>query len=141
MPIIGMDIMSMEANRENEIGRNLRIDNTPKIKSVNKRKIDALGKDVLEIGFEYECSYKNPEKKKKNVVGSIIFKGNILYLTENIENILKEWKKSKKLSNEILIPVLNGIIRRCLTKAISTAEELKLPPPIRFPIARASDNQ
>jgi len=136
MPVIGMEIKSIEGKREDSIGKNLRIDNGPKINKIKTKKIDSLGKEALDIDFEYQCNYKNPDKKKP--IGSIVIKGSTLFLTENTKEVMKKWKKDKKLSQDVALPVLNNIIRRCLTKAINLSEELKLPPPIRFPIAKAS---
>lgn len=135
MPVIGMEIKSIEGKRNDEIPRNLRVENGPKIKDVTSKKINSLGKDVLDIGFEYECLYRVSEQKKP--IANITIKGNILFLGEDTKKTIKKWKKDKKLEQKVALPVLNSIIRRSLTKIINLSEELKLPPPIRFPVAKA----
>ena len=137
MPVIGMDITSIEGKRGNEASKNLRVENGPRIKNVTTKKINSLGKEVLDIDFEYECLYRVSEKKKP--FANITIKGNVLFLSEDVKETIKKWKKNKKLEQKVALPVLNNIIRRCLTKIINISEELKLPPPIRFPVAKPSE--
>ncbi|MCD6367820.1 MAG: hypothetical protein J7L45_01915 [Candidatus Aenigmarchaeota archaeon] len=134
MPTIGLEITSINAKREEEMGKELKIDHFQKIRDVKKKKIDALGKEVLEILFEYKCTYENSATKKN--VGKIEFEGKLFYFIENLEESLKSWKKNKRLPDNITVDVFNRITRTCLTKAIGLAEDLRLPPPIRFPTAR-----
>ncbi len=142
MPVIGMEIKSMEAKRSDDIRGNLKINNTPKIKDLKERKIQSIGKDVIGFDFEYLCKYENPEKKRGKEVGNIKIEGELLFLTEeDSKKIIKDWKKNKKLPAAIGIPALNAILRKCLSKSINIAEELGLPPPIRFPVARKASDE
>ncbi|MCD6478148.1 MAG: hypothetical protein J7K87_04030 [Candidatus Aenigmarchaeota archaeon] len=137
MPVIGMEIRSIEAKRDEEVKGNLKINTTPTIKSLKERKINSINKNVIGIEFEYLCTYENPEKKSPEV-GKIKIGGELLFLTENVDKVVKEWKKNKKVPVSVGIPAMNAILRKCLIRAIDISEELGLPPPIRFPEARPS---
>jgi len=65
----------------------------------------------------------------------------LLYQTDKIKDILKEWKKNKRLPSEVVVPILNAIFRRCLSKIISLSEDLQLPPPIRFPVVKQKEGK
>ncbi|MBU5678479.1 MAG: hypothetical protein QXJ96_02210 [Candidatus Aenigmatarchaeota archaeon] len=85
-----------------------------------------FGEDVISIEFEFNTKYE-PN------IGYVRIEGELLAKYENSEEILKEWKKKKSLSEDILIQITNAIFRRCLTKIISISEDLQLPPPIILP--------
>jgi hypothetical protein len=132
MAIIGVVFNSMEAkiDRNKSVGK-INISSKPVIKNVEKRKITLPNiEEVLVIDFEFETKYE-PE------LGSIKFTGEVLYTEENVDDIIKEWKKKQTLKDSIAVPVLNAVFRRCLTKAIEIAEELQLPPPINFPVVKS----
>lgn len=135
IPVIGINIRSLNAKRNKNISGNLKINNNPQIKKITKKGINQLNKEGLGIEFEYNCTY-NQEDKKNPEVANIKISGEILFLTEKTKEVLKEWKENEKLSDKIAVPVLNTIMRKCITKTIDISEDLQLPPPIRFPTAK-----
>ena len=128
MPIIGINFTSITAKTEDKIvDGNINVNSTPTIKNVSKKKIPIFdADDVLAIEFNFVIDY-DPK------IGEIVFEGDVLYKTSKAESILKSWKKEKKLDDEVTLDVLNGLLRRCMTRAIDIAMELRLPPPVRFP--------
>ncbi|MFB6088274.1 MAG: hypothetical protein ABEK36_00680 [Candidatus Aenigmatarchaeota archaeon] len=134
MPIIGINIKSIEASRDDKISGNLKINNTPTIVNIEKRKVAQINKKALGIDFKYTCSYQSEEKEKE--VASIQMTGEVVFLADNMDDVLKEWKENKSVKENVALPTLNNILRKCLTKSIGISEELQLPPPIRFPIAK-----
>ncbi|MEM7819539.1 MAG: hypothetical protein QXD48_01780 [Candidatus Aenigmatarchaeota archaeon] len=129
MPIVGFNLNSINAKNEEKIVKGeINISSTPIIKNVEKKDLDLI-KDVISIQFGFKTIY---EPK----IGEINFEGEILYQTEDIKKILKVWKDEKKLDDKIAVDVLNTIFRRCLTKAAEISDELRLPPPIRFPVVQ-----
>ena len=128
MPIIGINFTSITAKTEDKIvDGNINVNSTPTIKNVSKKKIPIFdADDVLAIEFNFVIDY-DPK------IGEIVFEGDVLYKTNKADSILKSWKKEKKLDDEVTLDVLNGLLRRCMTRAIDIAMELRLPPPVRFP--------
>ena len=138
MPVLGLTIDSIEAKKISSPKGKVNIQNNPSIKDLKEIDLGTLGKKALDIRFEHSLSYTEPGKDKKGKeVAYIKTTGNVLFLTENNEKILKEWK-DKKLASEIAIPVLNNIIKKCLTRCMGIAEELQLPLPLRVPTLKAA---
>jgi len=134
MPIIGLNFRSIEANiNENKVVENVNVNSSPTIEKIEKKEINLPGmKDVLSVNFKFVTNY---EPK----IGEIVFKGEVLYHRDDMKDILKKWEKDKKIEDPMALEILNAIFRRCLTKAIDLASELRLPPPIRFPIVKPKE--
>ncbi|MBI4017389.1 MAG: hypothetical protein HY366_00395 [Candidatus Aenigmarchaeota archaeon] len=135
MPVVGMGIHKIEAWREQEMADNMGVGQAPTIKEVRAKKIDVLNKEGVEILFEYVFEYK-VDLKKKNLA-AISFEGNVVFLPdkdEEVNNAIETWKKEKKVPVKIFVPVVNNIIRKCVSRAITLADDLNLPTPISFPV-------
>jgi len=81
---------------------------------------------VLSIEFEHKTKYTPINAK-------IIISGDILYTDEKQKEILKNWEKNKKIDENIGLPLLNYIFKKCMVQSIKIADELQLPPPIKLP--------
>lgn len=129
MPVIGLNFKSMEAKTENKnANANVNVSSTPRITGVEKRDVGFGIKDALSIDFVFETKYEPS-------VGSIILKGEVVYQGD-ADKILQKWKKDKKLEGDTAVEVLNAIFRKSLVTAIGFSNELRLPPPIQFPIVQ-----
>ena len=138
-----MNLKKVSANVEEQqvIEGNINVNSSPTIESVKKKAAGLPGvKEVIAIGFKFEIKYDlETKEKKKDSVGEIIINGEILYYTEKEKELLDKWEKEKKLEDSIAVEVLNTIFRRCLTVAINLSNELRLPPPIRFPVVKPKE--
>lgn len=134
MPIVGFNINSVNGkNNEKPAAGEISINSTPKILGVDKKDLGVV-KDAVGIRFSFDISY---EPK----VGEIGFGGEVLYQTADAKKILKKWKDEKKLDDDIAVEVLNSIFRRCLARATLMSEELRLPPPLKFPIVQPKEGK
>lgn len=125
--IIGINFNSFRASITEERSReNVTVNSTPRIISVAKRELLDM-RDVLEIKFTFETTYEPG-------IGSIAMDGEVLWRGPGAKRVLKEWEEKQQLEPKVAVEVLNAIFRRCLTKAIEFAADLRLPPPIRFPV-------
>lgn len=137
MPAIGFNINAIDAKVDSTTERkgNVNVNSSPSITSIEKRNVDfPLAKDVVAINFKFETKY---EPK----VGWITMEGEVLYTSDNPKEMIAKWKKEKKMEDSVAIEVLNTIFRRCLAKAIEIAAELRLPPPVSFPIVKLKDQE
>lgn len=137
MPAIGFNINAIDAKVDSTAERkgNVNVNSSPSITSIEKRDVDfPLAKDVVAINFKFETKY---EPK----VGWITMEGEVLYTSDNPKEMIAKWKKEKKMEDSVAIEVLNTIFRRCLAKAIEIAAELRLPPPVSFPIVKLKDQE
>jgi hypothetical protein len=137
MPTIGFTLTSIRANideKEIEKGPEVTINSTPTILSLEKKDLN-IGKvkSVLLVNFKFKTTYE-PE------IGEITLNGNVIFESDDIDKILKTWKDTKKLDDTIAVDVLNSIMRKCLAKVVYISDELRLPPPVRFPVVKAKED-
>ncbi|MCX6815339.1 MAG: hypothetical protein NT120_00625 [Candidatus Aenigmarchaeota archaeon] len=128
MAIVGFNFTSIEARAENKKTQgNVDINSAPSIDNITKKDVEFMGmKDVLSFEFTFSTKY-TPN------IGKITISGEVLYQTDKVKETLDLWKE-KKLDPKITTEVLNFVLKRCLTKAITTAEDLRLPTPLTFPV-------
>jgi len=130
MTIIGMQFTKLLVEKMNPLTGKVSISNNVTLKDVEKTTM-SIGKnkqDVMKFTYEFKASY---EPK----IALITLVGNLTYLekAEKIEELIKQWKKEKKLPKEILTPVLNSIYTKCNIQALVMSREINLPPPIQLP--------
>ena len=134
MPVVGMKLDKMEGNKNKEVSGEIKINSTPKIIDVKEMEIPTFGKKVLSLGFEFSTVY---EPK----IGEISLKGEVLYLADNNQKVLKQWKEKKILPEDMNVEVLNYLFRQCLLKIANIAYDLQLPPPISMPVVRPKQEE
>jgi len=126
--IIGFSITKMEAEKKKPpIGR-IDISSTPKILDVKylEKKPCCSDKPAIEVFFEFSTDYQ-PE------IGHIKFNGYLLYTNENVKETFEEWKRGKRLPEDVEIEIKNFLLFRCLRIGLDVSEALQLPPPFLFP--------
>lgn len=133
MPVIGLNLRKIEASVDDKkpVTGNINVNSSPRIESVEKADISLL-KDVLEIEFSFTSNYE-PD------IAQMYMEGVVLYQTDKVNETLKLWKKEKKLEDSVALDVLNAIFRKCLSRAVDLSEELRLPPPVQFPIVKPKE--
>ncbi len=137
MAILGISLKNIkgEINEKVTPDGDINVSSTPTIESVSKKDLDLFSmKDVLAIEFRFKTAY---EPK----IGEIVMEGEVLYQTDKTKDVINRWKKEKKMEEGLATEILNAIFRKCLTQAIAVAHELRLPPPIVFPVVRAQKEE
>lgn len=129
MAVIGLRFDSLEGRRTKLPRGEIKVNSSPKIEKVAEVEMNALGKKALAITFQFVTTYGDD-------VAEIRIGGDLLYLAEDNQKVLKKWEKDKKLPDAMQIDVLNHLFRRCLTKVIALADDLQLPPPVGFPLVK-----
>ena len=129
MPIVGFNFTKISAEKGKPVKSNININSNVHIKEVKDTKMKMPSKQkTIQINFHYSAKY---EPK----VGSMDFEGNMILLEEEkkVNEILKYWKKNKKLSNEFVPAVMNTALNRCSIQGIILSKEVNLPAPIQMP--------
>ncbi len=134
MPVIGVNMRSIDSKREEDVGGNLKVNNTPKIRGVKIKEVGNINKEALSIDFEYTCKYTKEDSDES--VAEINIGGEVLFMTDDPKGVVENWEENNDLPEEIVIPTINSVMRKSLTKAIDISESLQVPPPIRFPKAK-----
>jgi hypothetical protein len=133
MPVIGISIREIDAKRFEDLASGgVKVDNRTNLREIKEQNIPTLDKKGLNVSFEFKTQYTTENNKK---IAEINLLGDVLLIDEKQEQILKDWKKDKKLPDDVNIQIVNTILRKCLTKALTISEELQLPPPLAIPFA------
>jgi hypothetical protein len=129
MPIVGLNFDKIGAKKDNKITGKVQVKNNVDIRNVEQEKLSiSSSDDILKISFEFKSTYE-PE------VGAIQLNGHVLYMDDpkKIDEIAKEWKKTKGLQKDISPMIINSILARCNIKALILSQDVNLPPHIRLP--------
>jgi len=101
MPTLGISFKSIQANvnRSAKPIGNISVNSAPIIKDIEEAKTGPAGiKNIITVQFEFKTIYE-PN------IGNISLSGELLYQTDKIKDILKEWKKNKRLPSEVVVPI------------------------------------
>jgi len=128
--IVGMNIRKIDAYKNEGIAKGVTVTNHPEVKGLKEANLPSIGKPAVSIDFTFSTVYKAKDGKD---VAKILLEGDILYVGDDVPEILKDWKDGRKTTADFTVIVLNAILRRSVSRAIGLAEDLQLPPPIDFP--------
>ncbi len=129
MPIIGFNFDKIQVEKLKNPSGKIEIKNNLGIKDVELEKIQLEGvNEVIKFIFEFSLIYE-PE------IGNIIINGHLLYSDEQkkMKEIVKDWKKEKKMQPQLLKNLLNNVMQRCHVKSLVLAQEVNLPTHITLP--------
>ncbi|MEM4253768.1 MAG: hypothetical protein QXR48_00035 [Candidatus Woesearchaeota archaeon] len=130
MTVVGLQINKIVVEKLAPAKGKISVNNNVAVKDVEKTEL-VFGnskQDAINFTFEFKASY---EPK----VATMTFEGNVTYFDkpQAIEDIIKGWKKDKKVAPEIMSGVLNQILTKCNVEALLLSREVNLPPPIPMP--------
>lgn len=130
--IVGFSIRKMEAEREENAGQgNVQVSYAPELTGVSEREVAAFEDKIAAIDFSFTITFKREKEEFAHVSleGEVLWKG-------NVEELLDSWQDKEALPRDMYESFMNNLYRRCLTRAVSTAETLNLPSPIPMPRVR-----
>ena len=123
MKIRNIQLKSIEARRyitRDERPKQIRIDHNSTITQIYNIK----GEHAT-IDFQYTASY--------GPVGMIKLEGSLIYKAEDAKKIADDWKKTRKMPNQIASQIHTAVMHACVPEAVGIAKDLSLPPPIPLP--------
>lgn len=139
MPVIGMNLKTIEAKKHENITGPVKVNSKMDIRNVKEQDLPALNSKGLSIDFNFETKYLN--EKNKNIA-EINMDGNVIFMGKEKDKILKNWKKDKTLPEDIKFQVIRLVSDKCSKKAIILSDDLQLPPPpLMIPQARRPENK
>ncbi|MFH1637713.1 MAG: hypothetical protein ABIB71_04795 [Candidatus Woesearchaeota archaeon] len=138
MPIIGINFDKLYVEKKGEIKPPLSINTNVNVTEMKKEDLSFSSKDsqVLRLDFEFKLEYK-PDVAAMSIGGHIHFLEN----NKDIDSMLKEWKKEKKLKKEFAREILNSVLIKSNIKALLLSQEVNLPPHIRLPVLQEASKK
>ncbi len=130
MPFIGFNFDKISAERiSDEVKRDINVKHSLNIKDLKEEEINLEKKqEVLRFTFEFLLNYE-PN------IGLIKIEGHLLFLEnpKKIKEMVQEWKKTKKISPEIMRNLFNTILTKSNIKALQLSQDINLPPHLPLP--------
>ncbi|HJX06037.1 MAG TPA: hypothetical protein VJ461_04950 [Candidatus Nanoarchaeia archaeon] len=129
MTVIGFSFTKMLVEKTNPVKGKVSINNNVGIKELEETKLNInTNKKALKLNFEFSSVYE-PN------IGKILLEGEVIYLIdkERAEDVVKNWKKNKKIEQEMMTNVLNQVLTKCNIQALILSKDMNLPPPIPLP--------
>ena len=125
----GFSIDKLEVEKKvHDFKGKVSIKNSLKIKDVKEEQTPFKDKKTaLRFSFEYSVDYA-PK------LASITINGSIIYISNDSDEIIKEFKKSKKITNQkVSIAVMNAISDKCNIRALELSQDVNIPSPFNLP--------
>ncbi|OGI12270.1 hypothetical protein A3K64_03015 [Candidatus Micrarchaeota archaeon RBG_16_36_9] len=127
MPVIGIGLTKMEAKKIEDITGAVKVNSGMNVTDIKEIDLPAFKTKGMAIDFEYRTKYL--DNKSNKILAEISIDGNVIFVGDDQEKILKDWKKDKSLSDVIKFEVIRVVSDKCSKKAILLSDDLQLPPP------------
>ena len=127
MRIIGFNLTKILAERQEEDGQDIRVDQNIDIKDIKEEKIPITNNKALKIKFTLTVTYSKD-------FGKIEFEGSIMTLPDEGEfkSIMDSWK-DKKIPENMRLGIFNFIMVKCNVKALYLEDEMGMPLHVPMP--------
>ncbi len=130
MTILGINFTKISVERKDVMKGKINITNNVSITDIEKADMDlgAPKSEGLNIRFKFTSTYE-PDFAK------MAFEGVLIYMDDEkkVKDILKDWKKDKKIEKDFMTNVINSLLNKCNIEALIMSREINLPPPIPLP--------
>jgi len=130
MPIVGFNFTKISAERTESKGTKINIENNVHIANVEDMDIGDKKSPQKAVKFTFDFMSKfTPD------LGKIALTCEVAYVDEEkkMKDILKEWKKDKKVTKDVMPEIMNYILQKCNIEAIILSREVSLPSPLPLP--------
>ena len=127
--IVGFNIDKLDVEKKvHDYKGKVTIKNSLQIKDVKEEQTPFKDKkSALRFKFEYNVDYE-PKLASINIHGTIV------YLSDDSDEIIKTFKKEKKIKNEkASIAIMNAISDKCNIRALELSQDVNLPAPFNLP--------
>ena len=129
MAVIGFSFNKLLAERTKPAKGKINISNNVIITDAEEGKMSlGSGKKALKVGFKFTSKY---EPK----VAILEIEGDLVYMAEEkkADELLKQWKKEKKMPKEVMQDLINNVLTKCNVQAIVMSRDISIPTPFPMP--------
>jgi len=138
MAIIGFNFTQVIAEREKPATGKIEINTNITILDLAEQDLNLKeGKQkAIKFVFQFSTNY-SPD------IGRIVIKGEVVNLfdAKTADEVLKEFKKDKKVKKEILPGLYSFVLGKCHVEAIAISRDVSLPPPLPMPRVKAKETE
>ena len=130
MAVIGFHFKKMSVEKKKPATGKINVNNNItmlEVKEANVNMGTAKQKGV-EFSFHFKTRYQ-PEIANIDLEGSIVYLGKDAKVKESLD----QWKKEKKLPNDVLEEVYNTVLAKCNIQALILGRDMGLPAHIPMP--------
>lgn len=130
MSVVGLQFNKIVLDKKSPAKGKVSVNNNVSITDVTKTDLTfgASKQNALQFNFEFKVLYE-PSIAELTFLGYLTF----FEKAEVIDDVIKAWKKDKKVPKEIMTPVLNSVLAKCNVEALLLSREVNLPPPLPMP--------
>ena len=131
MPVVGLSFNKIVVEKLGPAKGKVQVNNNVVLKDAEKTDLGAAGNSkqgAVKFHFSFTAKY---EPK----IADMLINGTLTYLDtpEAATKMVEQWKKEKKVPNDVMQQVLNTVFSRCNVEALILSREVALPPPIPLP--------
>ncbi len=129
MTVIGFSFTKMLIEKKSPVKGKVSINNNVGIRDVEETKLNInTTKKALKLDFEFTSIYE-PN------IGKILLTGEVVYLIDKDKaaDVVKNWKKNKKMEKDMMTNILNNVLAKCNVQALILSKDMNMPPPIPLP--------
>lgn len=126
--IVGFNVDSIDASKQENARDNLKINYVPEIENVESASVGAFDEEVAKIDFNFSVKYMAGDdvRAEINIAGNVLWNG-------DTESIVETWEEEGKLEESMRAPLMNDLYRKLLSEAVGIADTLSMLPPIPTP--------
>ncbi|WP_414837657.1 hypothetical protein ACK3SF_05300 [Candidatus Nanosalina sp. VS9-1] len=126
--IVGFNVDSIDASKQENARGNLKINYVPEIENVESASVSAFDEEVAKIDFNFSVRYMAGEEVRAeiNIAGNVLWNG-------DTEKIVDTWEEKGELDESMRAPLMNDMYRKLLSEAVGIADTLSMLPPIPTP--------
>ena len=130
MTIVGFNFSKIRVEKKQSAKGKININNNIGITNVEESKLSLGNSKAKGLKFTFDFDTKYEPK-----IGLISLTGDVVYIGEakDIDDILKSWKKDKKVPKEVMTSILNTVLNKCNIQALILSQQINLPSPIPLP--------
>ena len=136
MTVLGIAFTKLGVEKTGKVQGSVNVQSNANIVSVEKLDVNIGTKkdEALKFVFSFTAVYQ-PNIAKISIDGEVVW----LDKPDEVDKIIKGWKKDKKIPKEVMSPVLNTVLSKSNIEALILSRELNLPPPIQLPRVEIKD--
>ncbi len=128
--IINFRLDKISIQKKNKPSGPVEAKNNLKVVEMTEESISALTKEkALNLKFTFTVNYE-PNIANLEIEGSVTYMND----QKTVKEIFENWKKNKKIDQEVATPIFNHILSKCNIKALKLEEDVELP--FHIPIPR-----